>query len=140
VDQSDAGVCINDPEFPDVETSVKACFRPAILRERGTRDFDRQQKIATAHVLGAQPAWINTEIRLDDGVGTEKQRRLETDDQIVGADPGERHAELGFQPLVCVIFRAHRNDSSFDELEIIVFVDQAVRLHAANVLGGQLAK
>ena len=33
-----------------------------------------------------------------------------------------------------VIFRTHRNDSAFDELEIVILVDEAIRLHAADVI------
>jgi len=39
-----------------------------------------------------------------------------------------------------MIFRAHRNDSSLDELEIIVFVDQTIRLHPADVLHIEMAE
>jgi hypothetical protein len=71
---------------------------------------------------------------------TEKQRCLEPDNQILRTDARQGHAEFGFEPLVRVIFRAHRNDSSFDELEIIILIDEAVRLHAADVLCTQMAE
>ena len=78
------------------------------------------------------PFGIDDEVRLDEGVGAEIDRGLDSKPKAIGQRARDAEVERRLDELVDVGLRLHRHDLAFDQLEILVLRDDAGVLHAQD--------
>ena len=132
MDERSPALGVDDPEFVDAMARIEPRLEAPVVGEARHRDFDRQQDVRALDLFELDAPRIDDEIRFDESVGAQIDRRLNSEPEVIGQRARNADIERRLDELMDVRLRLHRHDLAFDQLEVLVLRDDAGVLHAQD--------
>lgn len=124
-----AGAQINQPRLFDAMPSIQRQLRFSIIFRGGIRNFHDEKHVVRLGMARCVEVWTRPqyrEIRLRLGVRAEMDRILDTEDDLVCGFQRQKEFQEAFDHRGTETSdRGHLNDLPFDQLDAVVFAENA---------------